>query len=220
MLLGWQHESTLMHLLASFFIANGLGAFFFHATGQQFWGAADGNTLRLGVWCAVFILIDELLEKLSTVVPHLLAQQFHSPHAKRALFSQLGFGQLLLLLFTCRLTCRDGGSLVGGPAVQNIANTARRAKSGPNTGGAARCLILLAENDAAAAAKKLTTSKSKRLLLESKDAEAAAAADKKQDGLRLARFEVVTLLVYFAVQTALQVLRNLFLVVAVLSYYL
>ena len=79
---------------------------------------------------------------------------------------------------------------------------------------------MLAENDAAAAAKKLTTSKSKRLLLESKDAEAAAAADKKQDGLRLARFEVVTLLVYFAVQTALQVLRNLFLVVAVLSYYL
>lgn len=62
MLLFWRHDSTLLHLIASLFVVNGIGAGFAHAWSQSSWHRIDGMSMALTAWIACGFLFEEVSE--------------------------------------------------------------------------------------------------------------------------------------------------------------
>ena len=64
MLLFWRHDSTLLHLIASLFVVNGIGAAFAHYWSVTSWHRIDGMSMALTAWIAAGFLFEECSENI------------------------------------------------------------------------------------------------------------------------------------------------------------
>ena len=62
MLLFWQHESTLLHVVESLVVVNGFSAAIAHWSGYASWHRIDSNSMMLTSWLAFGFLTEEMLE--------------------------------------------------------------------------------------------------------------------------------------------------------------
>ena len=71
MLLFWRHDSTMLHLIASLFIVNGLSAAVAHGTNIYSWHRIDGMSMALTAWLATGFLFEEIAENFYATRKHM-----------------------------------------------------------------------------------------------------------------------------------------------------
>jgi hypothetical protein len=64
MLMFWRHDSTMLHLIASLFVVNGVGAAMAHYTNLTSWHRIDGMSMALSAWISAGFLSEEFVENL------------------------------------------------------------------------------------------------------------------------------------------------------------
>ena len=71
MLMWWRHDSTLLHLLSSLFVVNGISAALAHYWSETAWHRIDGMSMALTAWLACGFLFEEICENYYSSRKHL-----------------------------------------------------------------------------------------------------------------------------------------------------